>query len=74
MMRILILVGLAVAVLLLIRRFSRKSQQTPPPTPANRDTVQCAQCQTYIPKDEAVSMHGQYFCCPQHARDWKQPS
>jgi uncharacterized protein len=74
MMRILILVALAAAVYLLIRQFSRKQPYHPsnPSSPPSRETVQCAQCHIYIPKDEAVNAEGQFFCCPQHARDWKQ--
>lgn len=72
MARIVFFLVLGIGIYLLIRNYSRQSQD-PKSThtkPPSRDTVKCAQCQTYIPRDEAVEMHGQVFCCQQHARDW----
>jgi hypothetical protein len=75
MARILFLLALGVGIYLFIRHYSRKPQNTDQARPAtpSRDTVQCAQCKTYVPRDEAVAMHNQFFCCKQHARDWNPP-
>ncbi len=34
--------------------------------------VQCEQCKTYLPKDEAIIRDGRAFCGQQHLQDWKQ--
>lgn len=75
MARILVFIGLGIAVYLLIRRFSQvtHNSRSSRPTATGRDTVQCTLCKTYIPKDEAITQHERFFCCKQHARDWTPP-
>ena len=75
MSRIVFFLLLGLGIYLLIRYYARRSQGNGPgpAKPPTRDTIQCAQCKTYIPKDEAVAMYDQFFCCKQHARDWTPP-
>jgi hypothetical protein len=37
----------------------------------HKKTVQCLECNTYIPDSEAVLSDDKYFCCQQHLRDWQ---
>lgn len=75
MSRIVFFLVLGIGIYLLIRHYARRSQSNNAGAAKSpvRDTIQCAQCKTYIPKDEAVAMHDQFFCCKQHARDWTPP-
>ncbi len=38
----------------------------------NKETVQCMQCKTYIPHDEAVFNGNNGFCSRQHLEDWNR--
>ncbi len=38
----------------------------------NKDTVQCIQCKTYIPSEDAIFKGNQSFCSQQHLSDWDQ--
>ncbi|HED33731.1 MAG TPA: hypothetical protein ENJ08_05860 [Gammaproteobacteria bacterium] len=40
----------------------------------NKETVQCMQCKTYIPRDEAVFNGNNGFCSQQHLEDWNRSS
>lgn len=65
---LLIAIGL---IIWIIQGFIRRSKLSPPRTEArSKDMVQCEQCKSYLPKDDAVSMNGQHFCNPQHLQDW----
>jgi hypothetical protein len=72
MARIVILFLLGLGIYLLLRHFFLKPKTTSQrsATPS-RDTVQCLQCKTYVPRDEAITEGDRVFCCKQHARDWK---
>lgn len=34
--------------------------------------VQCAECKTYIPAEDAVSQSGKHFCSTKHLQDWNK--
>lgn len=34
--------------------------------------VQCAECKTYIPAEDAVSQAGKHFCSTKHLQDWNR--
>ena len=34
--------------------------------------VQCAECKTYIPVEDALSQAGKHFCSTQHLQDWNK--
>ncbi|MCW8933361.1 MAG: PP0621 family protein [Gammaproteobacteria bacterium] len=66
-----------VVVLLLVRavmqRFKLESNKTSSVSNnSNQDTVQCLQCKTYIPNEDAIFRGDKAFCSTQHLHDWKQ--
>jgi uncharacterized paraquat-inducible protein A len=34
--------------------------------------IKCSECNTYIPKDKAISSGAQWFCCRAHQKDFEQ--
>ena len=34
--------------------------------------VQCAECKTYIPAEDAVNQAGRHFCSTKHLQDWNK--
>jgi len=70
---LLILLVLACVVFLIIKilfsasRTTRLKQNWNPPD-KGEELVFCLQCQSYVPKAEAVSSHGNYFCREECAR------
>ncbi|VAW58099.1 hypothetical protein MNBD_GAMMA11-3050 [hydrothermal vent metagenome] len=38
----------------------------------NKETVQCLQCKTYIPSEEAIYNGNNCFCSQQHLNDWNR--
>jgi hypothetical protein len=71
--RLLILLLLAYVVFLIIRILFFSSRTTRlkrnrNPLDKGEELVLCLQCQSYVPKAEAVSSHGNYFCREECAR------
>jgi hypothetical protein len=73
MLRTLIIAAALVLVFLIIKnRFnSRSLQQKKPASAKTDDMLKCLQCQTYIPRKEAIISGTESFCCKQHQRDWE---
>ena len=70
---LLILVLLAYLVFLIIHILFSSSRITRltrnrNPLDKEEELVLCLQCQSYVPKAEAVSSHGNYFCKEECAR------
>ena len=70
---LLILLVLACVVFLIIKILFSASRTTRlkqnwNPLDKGEELVLCLQCQSYIPKAEAVSSHGNYFCREECAR------
>jgi len=40
--------------------------------PANKNMLQCAQCKTYIPSEDAILKDDKSFCSTQHLEDWNK--
>jgi ribosomal protein S26 len=40
--------------------------------PANNNMLQCAQCKTYIPSEDAIIKGDKSFCSSQHLEDWNK--
>jgi len=40
--------------------------------PANKNMLQCAQCKTYIPSEDAITKGDKNFCSSQHLEDWNK--
>jgi hypothetical protein len=72
--RLLILLVLAYLVFVIISilvsssRTTRRLQRNGNPLDKGEELVLCLQCQSYVPKAEAVSSHGNYFCREECAR------
>jgi len=74
MFRTLIIVAAVLLVFLIIknRLNSRSLQQKKPGSTTTDNMVQCLQCETYIPRKEAIISGTETFCCKQHQRDWEK--
>ena len=74
MFRSLIIVAALALIYLLIKNHlrSRKARRQNPTSHSSEDTVQCAECKTYIPNNEAIFSDKKIFCCKQHQRDWQK--
>ena len=72
MFRYLLLIIAVVIIIWIVRGFMSRSQLNKPNAIRSKDMVQCEQCKTYIPKDDAISSNGKLFCSQQHLNDWNQ--
>ena len=74
MFRTLIIAAAGLLVFLIIKnRLNSRSLQQKKPDPATTDQmVKCLQCETYIPRKEAIISGTESFCCRQHQRDWEK--
>ena len=69
--KLLVLIGLGLAVYLLIKSYQRKLGQPGSAAPAERgpeDMVKCAHCGVNLPRSEAIFSRGEFFCTPEHQR------
>jgi hypothetical protein len=71
--RLLILLVLVYLIFIIINIlfFSSRAtglKRTQNPLDKGEELVLCLQCQSYVPKAEAVSSHGNYFCREECAR------
>jgi len=73
MFRSLIIIAALALVYLLIKNRLQARRTNKPKTSSNssKDTVQCLECEIYVPHTEAISSEDKYFCCKQHQRDWQ---
>lgn len=72
MFRNLILIIAVVALVWIARGFIRRAQLSQKKSvQQGGDMVQCEQCQTFLPKDDALQLDGRFFCGQQHLEDWK---
>lgn len=39
------------------------------PAGAGEDMVKCAQCGVHLPRSESLTMHGKFYCSPEHQRE-----
>jgi hypothetical protein len=74
MLRTLIIVAALLLVFLIIknRLNSRSLPQKKTGSTTTDDMVKCLQCETYIPRKEAIISGTESFCCKQHQRDWEK--
>lgn len=52
------------------RAQNRSGENSAKKVAENKNTVQCLQCKTYIPSDEAITKDGKSFCSTQHLEQW----
>ena len=74
MFKSVLIIVVVVVLLVLIRSvLQRFKLSTTKSTPIDsRDTVQCLQCKTYIPREDAIINGNNTFCSTQHLEDWNQ--
>ena len=67
---LLVLVYLVFHIINILLSSSKTTRLTPKPEPLDQgeELVLCLQCQSYVPKAQAVSSHGNYFCRDECAR------
>ena len=74
MFRSVLVIIFVIIVIWLARTLLQRVQQKPDnnrPLSSKR-TVQCVQCSTYIPEEDAIMQDNRAFCSKQHLNDWKQ--
>jgi len=74
MFRTLIIAGALLLIYLIIknRLTGRSLQQKKPGSTKAENMLKCLQCETYIPRKEAIISGTETFCCKQHQRDWEK--
>ncbi|MFW2374315.1 MAG: PP0621 family protein [Gammaproteobacteria bacterium] len=72
MFKNLFLIVAIAALFWIIKGFIRRAQLEKKPGRQTRDMVQCEQCKTYLPKDDAIVSNNKNFCSQQHLNDWNQ--
>ena len=65
--RLVLLVLVAIAATLLWRRVRVQLRRPSRPRTIDAKTVQCAHCQVYLPRPDAVLRDGRSFCSAEHA-------
>ena len=67
---LLVLVYLVFRIINILLSSSKTTRLTTKPEPLDQgeELVLCLQCQSYVPKSQAVSSHGNYFCRDECAR------
>ncbi len=63
---IVLLIWVVLVVVKSLRRLRQVRQDRQGHTVTHKQVVQCAYCDVYVPKDEALLKHDDYFCCPEH--------
>ena len=74
MLRTLVVIAALLLIYLIIknRLAGRSPRKQKPDWTASDEMVKCLQCQTYIPRKEAIISGTEIFCCKQHQRDWEK--
>jgi uncharacterized protein len=49
---------------------TRTTSETAQPVPPSTSMVKCAQCQLFLPTDDAFHFRDFHFCCQQHQHDY----
>lgn len=71
--RSLLIIIFVVLVLWAVRSVMlRVPKKTDSTKPENKNMVQCIQCKTYIPSEDAIIKDDKSFCCTQHLEDWNK--
>jgi ribosomal protein S26 len=74
MLRNLVILAAVVLIVLIVRNRLRSradSSKSANSSQSHQNTVQCAHCQHYLPKDDAVKSAEQYFCNLEHQQAWQ---
>jgi uncharacterized protein len=67
--KLLLVVAVFIVGYLIIRSGKRKSGEAPPPSATrDEDMVRCRVCGVHLPKSEALSSRGDFYCTEEHLR------
>lgn len=69
---ILVALGLWVARNMISRMQNKSVNRPDKAASQNKNMLQCAQCHTYIPSEDAIMKGGKSFCSTQHLEDWNK--
>ena len=64
-----------ILILLFARTIMQRLKKDPKSKPiSSKDTIQCAVCNVYTSRDEAIIKGDKAFCSQQHLNDWNKSS
>ncbi len=65
----LIILGIIIgAGIYIYRRLKQHSQKPAKKQEKSTAIVKCEKCGVHIPKDEAITVGDQHYCCPEHSK------
>lgn len=67
-----ILIAIVIAIWIIRTLINKPAANKTRTTDKGKDMVQCNQCKTYLPIDDAINLNGKNFCSQQHLEDWKK--
>jgi len=69
MSRLLFLFVVIAVVYWLLKTYRKQSPKQDVPAASSEDMVRCAQCGVHLPKSEAITSGGKFFCGEAHRRE-----
>lgn len=69
LIKLMVLIAVVIGLVILWRRFKAwqiNSQQRQPTPTSPPMMVRCAQCQLHLPRDQALQVNDQWYCCDAH--------
>jgi len=69
MSRLLFLFVVIAVVYWLLKTYRKQSPKQDVPAASSEDMVRCAQCGVHLPKSEATTSGGKFFCGEAHRRE-----
>jgi len=67
--KFLLVIAVFIVVYLFLRSYRRRVEAAPPPAAAAKhgeDMVRCQICGVHLPKSEAVTARGEFYCSKEH--------
>jgi uncharacterized protein len=66
--KFLLVIAVFIVVYLFLRAYRRRVETAPPPAAAKQeeDMVRCQICGVHLPKSEAVTSRGEFYCSKEH--------
>jgi len=67
--KFLLVIAVFIVVYLFLRSYRRRVEAAPPPAAAAKhgeDMVRCRICGVHLPKSEAVTSRGEFYCSKEH--------
>ena len=69
MAKFLLVIAVFIVVYLFLRSYRRRVEASPPPAATAKhgeDMVRCRICGVHLPKSEAVTSRGEFYCSKEH--------